>query len=157
MNTVPLVSIVCTTYNHERYIRQALDGFIMQKCNFPIEIIVHDDASTDGTSKIILEYAKKYSIINSILQTENQWSKGIATWKYLFTDVAKGKYIAICEGDDYWIDPLKLQKQVDFLEANSNYGLVLTDINIFHQKNQRTENAIFQNKKIPLYTSFEEH
>lgn len=114
----PMVSVVCSTYNHIDYVRSALDGFVMQKCNFPIEVIVHDDASTDGTAEVVREYAERYpELITAILQTENQHSKGVSL---LTTMCAKGtgKYMAICEGDDYWTDPLKLQKQVDALEAH---------------------------------------
>ncbi len=114
-NKGPLVSIVCTTFNHGSHIKQTLDSFVMQQCNFPIEVIVHDDASTDNTAAIIKEYAAKYSFIKPIIQSENQYSKGLNIWGYLFTKEVRGQYIAICEGDDYWIDPLKLQKQVDFL------------------------------------------
>lgn len=118
------VSIICTTYNHEPYIRQALEGFVMQQCNFPFEIVVHDDASTDRTADIIREYEAKYpQLFRIILQTENQYSKGVNIWEILFLDSLCADYIAICEGDDYWIDPLKLQKQVDFLEANSDYSM----------------------------------
>ena len=79
-NTLPLASIRCLTYNHEQYIRQCLDGFVMQKTNFPFEIIIHDDASTDKTAEIIREYAEKYSNIHAILETENQYSKHNATY-----------------------------------------------------------------------------
>lgn len=119
----PLVSICSITYNHAPYIRQCLDGFLMQKTNFKYEIIIHDDASTDGTAEIIKEYVEKYpDLITPIFQTENQYSKGVRGMfpKFCFPR-AKGKYIALCEGDDYWTDPLKLQKQVDFLEANPEY------------------------------------
>lgn len=122
----PLVSISCITYNHEPYIRQCLDSFLMQQCDFEYEILIHDDASTDGTSDIIREYQKKYpEIIKPIIQTENQWSQGVRgiMAKFNFSR-AKGKYIALCEGDDYWTDSLKLQKQVDFLEENPEYGLI---------------------------------
>lgn len=122
MNT-PLVSICSITYNHAPYIRQCLDGFLMQKTNFKYEIIIHDDASTDGTTEIIKEYAEKYpDLITPIFQSENQYSKGVRGFyaRFVFPR-AKGKYIALCEGDDYWTDPLKLQKQVDFLEANPEY------------------------------------
>ena len=153
----PLVSIVCTTYNHENYIRQALDGFIMQQCSFPIEVIVHDDASTDNTAAIIREYAQKYpDIIKPILQTENQYSKGYNIWEYLFTQVAKGKYIAICEGDDYWIHPLKLKIQVDFLEKNSDYGLIWTDVNFYMQTTGVLKEAVFKHDRLPIFDSFEE-
>lgn len=122
----PLVSISCITYNHAPYIRQCLDSFLMQQCDFNYEILIHDDASTDGTSDIIREYQKKYpEIIKPIIQKENQWSQGIRGMMARFNfPRAKGKYIALCEGDDYWTDPLKLQKQVDFLETNPEYSLV---------------------------------
>lgn len=119
----PLVSISCITYNHIEYIRQCLDGFMMQQCDFDFEVLIHDDASTDGTKEIIKEFQEKHpNVIKPILQTENQWSKGIRGMNLEFNfPRAKGKYIATCEGDDYWTDPLKLQKQVDFLENNDNY------------------------------------
>lgn len=119
----PLVSICCITYNHESYIRQCLDGFLMQKTNFKYEILIHDDASTDATADIIREYELKYpEIIKPIYQTENQYSKGIKVSSLNYKR-AKGEYIALCEGDDYWIEPCKLQKQVDFLENNPEYSL----------------------------------
>ena len=118
-----VVSIVSLAYNHAKYIRQCLDGFIMQKTNFAFEVLIHDDASTDGTADIIREYELKYpNIIKPIYQTENQYQKGVAIGAtYLYPRV-QGKYIAECEGDDYWIDPLKLQKQVDLLEQNPEYS-----------------------------------
>jgi glycosyltransferase involved in cell wall biosynthesis len=123
-NNIPLLSIACITYNQEKYIGQCIDGFLMQKTSFPIEIIIHDDASMDNTAKILKEYADKYpDLITPIFQTENQYSKGINPgFEFVFPE-CRGKYIAICEGDDYWTDPYKLQKQVDFLEANSDYVL----------------------------------
>ena len=124
-----MVSISCITYNHAPYIRECLDGFLMQKCNFDFEILIHDDASTDGTQDIIKEYQQKHpDIIKPIFQIENQYSKGQRgiNIKYNFSR-AKGKYIALCEGDDYWIDPLKLQKQVDFLEENEDYSANITN------------------------------
>lgn len=111
------VSICCLAYNHKPYIRQALDSFLMQETNFKFEILVHDDASTDGTTEIIREYEKKYpDIIKPLYQTENQHSKRVKiTWKYQFPRV-NGKYIALCEGDDFWCDKKKLQKQFNVLE-----------------------------------------
>lgn len=118
----PLVSICCATYNHAPYIRQCLDGFVMQKTNFPVEILIHDDASTDGTQDIIREYEQRYpDIIKPIYQTKNQYSKGVKVSLVYNYSRARGKYIALCEGDDYWTDPYKLQKQVDFLESHPDY------------------------------------
>ena len=121
-----MVSIRCLVYNHEPYLRQCLDGFVMQKTNFPFETIVHDDASTDGSAAIIREYAEKYpDIIKPIYETENQYSKHDGTLRRIM-DAAMhpgSKYVASCEGDDYWTDPDKLQKQVDFLESHPDYSM----------------------------------
>lgn len=134
-----LVTIRCITYNHAPYIRQCLDGFIMQKTNFRFEAIVHDDASTDGTADIVREYAEKYpDIIKPILQTENQYSKRDGSIRRAINALVSptSKYFAICEGDDYWIDPLKLQKQVDFLEKNPDFILCYTDRRIVDANNK---------------------
>ena len=122
----PLVSISCITFNHKPYIRECLDGFLIQETSFDFEVLIHDDASTDGTIEIIKEYEAKYpDIIKPLIQKENQHSLGLrsinATFNY---PRAKGKYIALCEGDDYWTDPLKLQKQINFLENNLNCSMV---------------------------------
>lgn len=123
--STPLVTIRCLVYNHEPYLRQCLDGFVMQKTNFPFEAIVHDDASIDRSAEIIREYVEKYpDIIKPIFETENQYSKRDGSLRRIMNSHMRGKYIAMCEGDDYWTDPFKLQKQVDFLELNSEYGLV---------------------------------
>lgn len=120
-----MVTIRCLAYNHEPYIRQCLDGFVMQKTNFRFEAIVHDDASTDGTAAIIKEYAEKYpDIIKPIFETENQYSKRDGSIRRIMNEHTHGKYVALCEGDDYWIDPLKLQKQFDFLERNPSHCMV---------------------------------
>ena len=118
MNNDILVSIICNTYNHESYIRDALESFVMQKTDFAYEVLVHDDASTDGTADIVREYEKKYpDLIKPIYQTENQYSKGV-TVSDINRKRAKGKYMAVCEGDDYWTDPYKLQKQYDAMERH---------------------------------------
>lgn len=122
-----MVSIQCLVYNHEPYLRQCLDGIVMQKTNFRFEAIVHDDCSTDGSRKIIEEYAAKYpDIIKPIYETENQYSKKDGSLRRIIYDHIKGNYIAICEGDDYWIDSHKLQKQVDVLEENHEYSFCYT-------------------------------
>lgn len=127
MSNNPLITVFCITYNHVKYIRVCLDGFVMQKTNFRFVAIIHDDASTDGTASIIREYAEKYpDIIQPIYETENQYSKQDGSIKRIMLEAINAtgcKYVALCEGDDYWIDPYKLQKQVDFLENHPDYVL----------------------------------
>lgn len=134
----PLVAINCITYNHEKYIRETLDGFIKQKTKFPFVAIVHDDASTDGTRQIIQEYADKFpEIILPIFESENQYSKGgfsrISKIMNNAIEETGAKYTAICEGDDYWTDPLKLQNQVEFMESHPDYGMCYTRVKRLYQ------------------------
>lgn len=141
----PIVSIRCLTYNHAPYIRQCLDGFVMQKTNFKFEAIVHDDASTDGTADIVREYATKYpDIIKPIYETENQYSKQDGSLSRIMNAAISpsAKYIAMCEGDDYWTDPYKLQKQVDFLEKNPEYGFIGTLCKILSHNNKLKDDQI---------------
>lgn len=113
-----LVSICCIAYNHEYYINKTIEGFLMQITNFRYEILIHDDASTDSTQKIIHAYKNQFpDTIKPIYQTENQFSRGVNAL-HIVSERAVGKYIAICEGDDYWVDPYKLQKQVDYMEVH---------------------------------------
>lgn len=133
--TQPLVSICCLVYNHEPYLRECFEGFVMQQTTFPIEILVHDDASTDHSADIIREYTEKYPyLFKPIYQTENQYSKGVKITMTYQIPRAQGKYIAMCEGDDYWTDPLKLQKQVDFLEENPGFSLCFHKVKVWKQK-----------------------
>lgn len=112
-----MVSIQCLVYNHEPYLRQCLEGFVIQKTNFKFEAIVHDDCSTDNSAAIIREYAEKYpDIIKPIYESENQYSKHDGSLGRIMDSACKGEYIAFCEGDDFWTDILKLQKQFDALE-----------------------------------------
>ncbi len=114
----PLVSICCCAYNHEPYIKHCLEGFVGQRTDFLFEVLIHDDASTDKTAEIIDEYVHRYpSLFKPIYQTENQYSKGNDPCTRILFPRVQGKYIALCEGDDYWTDPYKLQKQVDYMEA----------------------------------------
>lgn len=123
MDSEIVVSICCITYNHEQYIVDALESFLMQKANFKYEILIHDDASTDKTPEIIREYERRYpKIIKPIYQTENQHSKGVKVGK-LNTERAYGKYIALCEGDDYWTNENKLQLQFDYMESHPECSL----------------------------------
>lgn len=137
-DTIPLASISCATYNHEPFIRQCLDHLLAQKTNFPFEIVIHDDASTDGTKEIIAAYALKYpDIIFPYYQNENQYSKGIRGLQSRYNyPRCRGRYIAICEGDDYWPDLLKLQRQVDFLESHEEYVLTFHDFSVVDEKSQ---------------------
>jgi len=124
MNNEPLLSVCLITYNHVKYIREAIESVLMQKVNFAWELIIADDFSTDGTREILLEYKEKYpSFIKLILQEKNVGPA--QNWLELIT-TPKSKYIAYFEGDDYWTDPRKLQKQVDFLQTNPAYGMVYT-------------------------------
>ncbi len=123
-----LVSIRCLVYNHGPYLRQCLEGFVMQQTNFRFEAIVHDDASTDNSAEIIREYAEKYpDIIKPIFESENQYSKHDGSLARVTFCACTGKYIAQCEGDDYWIDPHKLQKQIDYLESHPDCILCFTN------------------------------
>ena len=142
-----MVSICCITYNHEKYIKQALDGFLTQKTKFNYEIIIYDDASTDNTPKIIKQYEEKYpEIIKPIYAKENQYSKGKQTFNFTF-QAAKGKYIALCEGDDYWIDENKLQIQVDYMEKNQECSFCFHDATVLDMKKNETGNWIWYNKR----------
>lgn len=143
----PLVSICCIAYNQEKYIRQCLDSFMMQKTNFKFEVLIHDDASTDKTADIIREYEQKYpDIIKPIYQTDNQYSKGANVSTLNFSRVI-GKYVAACEGDDYWTDPYKLQKQVNFMEANPEYSICFHDVLVIHEPKTK-EDYIYPTDKV---------
>lgn len=138
--SIPAVSICCAAYNHVHFIRQCLDGFVMQKTKFPFEVLIHDDASTDGTQDIIREYEAKYpDIIKPIYQKENQYSKGVRVSLVYNYSRVRGKYVALCEGDDYWTDPYKLQKQVDFLETHPDYVMCSHQFNRYWQADGRLE------------------
>ena len=135
----PLVSICCTTYRHERFIAAALDGFLAQRIKFPFEILVHDDASPDTTPSIIAAYAERHpDIVKPIYQTQNQYSRGIKPQIAFNFPRAQGRYIALCEGDDVWTDPLKLQTQVDFLETHPEYVLSFHQVQVADEENRPT-------------------
>lgn len=123
----PLVSISLVAFNQGAFIREAIESCLMQQVDFEYNIIIHDDASNDNTSQIIMEYAKEHpDKIIPIIQTENQWSKGIEIIDKFIIPHANSKYIAFLESDDFWIDPLKLQTQVDFLENHPEIAMCFT-------------------------------
>lgn len=133
----PKLSVITITYNHEKYIQQTLDSIISQATNFEFELIIADDASTDNTAAIITTYQKKYPhIIRAILRKSN-----VGVQKN-FKDAiiqAKGKYIAMCEGDDYWLDDSKLQQQIDFLDNNPDYALCFHPVRVFFEGSEDDE------------------
>ena len=154
----PIVSICCTTYNHVEYIKEALDGFLMQKTNFKFEICIGEDESSDGTREICIDYSKKYpDIIKLFLRQRKDvmYIHGYPTGRYNFIqtlNMCEGKYIAFCEGDDYWIDPYKLQKQVDFLEKKNDYGMVFTDGSLLYMDSNRFISSRYRNENV--YTDY---
>lgn len=137
-----LVAIKCLAYNHEKYLRQCLEGFVMQKTNFKFIAIVHDDASTDKSAEIIREYERKYpDIIKAIFEEENMHSKHDGSLDRIINNalIESGcKYVAWCEGDDYWTDPNKLQIQVDFLNTHNDYSMC------FHASDWEENGRIFK-------------
>ena len=149
-----LVSIYCTAYNHEKYIADAINSFLAQQTNFKYEILIHDDASTDRTADIIREYEKQYpDLIKPIYQTENQYSKvGITTVDTINFDRALGKYIAVCEGDDYWTDQYKLQKQIDYMESHPECSLCVHAGYVVSAVNKKKQDINRPNKGDKSYT-----
>lgn len=142
MNQELKVIIHCLVFNHAPYLRDCLEGFIMQKTNFPFKAVVHDDCSTDASATIIREYAEKYpDIIEPIYETENICSKNLQQLRNIMNKACCGRsdYIAYCEGDDYWIDPYKLQKQVDYMDSHPECTMVCSDARIEAPKGILTE------------------
>ncbi|WP_051617394.1 glycosyltransferase [Prevotella sp. HUN102] len=158
MEQKSLVTIKCLAYNHERYLRQCLDGFVIQRTNFKFIAIVHDDASTDKSAEIIREYANKYpDIIKPIFEDENMHSRYDGSLDRIINEAlikSESKYIAWCEGDDYWTDPYKLQKQIDFLEKNEEYSMCFHSTKIENEtKNKPSINC--ENIEERTYTADE--
>ncbi len=140
------LSVICITYNHAKFIRQTIESFLLQETDFEFEVLIHDDASTDGTQEIIKEYQTKYpEIVKPIFQKENKFSRGIRgiMIKYLIPK-ARGKYLAICEGDDYWTDPKKLQLQVDLLDKYPDYSFCFHRAEVIYD-DEKTEGYIYPN------------
>lgn len=132
----PMVTVRCTAYNHGKYIAQALDSFLLQETTFPFEIVIHDDASTDNTVNIIRTYQNKYpDIVKPIYETENQYSKKDGSLRKILDQATHGKYVALCEGDDYWCDCNKLQLQWEFMEAHPECSMCVHN-SYFHYLNE---------------------
>ncbi len=147
-----MVSVLIMAYNHEKYIANAIEGVLMQKVNFGYEIIIGEDCSTDNTRAVIVDYATKYpDKIKIILHESNVGAKAN---QLAILNAGKGKYIAFCEGDDYWIDEFKLQRQVDFLETHTDYVLTHTGVLFINNQGQSTDNFIsFLNSKFRIIKS----
>lgn len=148
----PLVAIHCLVYNHEPYLRDCFEGFVMQQTTFPFVAIVHDDASTDGSAAIICEYTQKYPhIFLPIYEEQNLYQRGgfnaVMEVVNSAIDSTGAKYVAYCEGDDYWIDSLKLQKQVDFMEEHNEVGLCYTDYNRLDERSHTIIESLFEKQK----------
>ena len=142
-----MVSIWCLCYNHEEYIAQTLDSFLEQETDFPFEIIISDDASTDGSAGIIRSYAEKYpDIIRPMLLTENVYSTGKNMFATLFFEKTRGKYVAVCEGDDYWTDKSKLQRQVDWLEAHPDYSLCVHNTTLHYCGGEQPDRTLIKER-----------
>lgn len=157
----PMVTVRTSTYKHASFIKQCIEGVLMQKTDFPIEFIIGEDFSTDGTREIVFEYAKKYPDIIRVFTAD--YNVGSKANGRRCIRAARGKYIALCEGDDYWIDPLKLQKQVDFLEKNEEFGMCYSQAKVFVQKKKKyakknigfkipSKGLVFNNTIPPLTT-----
>ena len=146
----PMVSICCLAYNQKKYIKKTIDSFLSQKTSFDFEIIIHDDASSDGTQDIIRKYVEKYpDKIIPIFQKQNQYSKGVENSITFCYPQARGKYIALCEGDDYWCDDYKLEKQVTIFESNPECTFIFsltftTNKDIIIIGNGETTNVVCQ-------------
>lgn len=144
MTEIPVVSVIMLIYNQKNTFSRAVESVLCQKCSFPIEILIGDDASTDGSSELIAEYAKKYSIIRPFFREENL---GVTRNAYELLLQAKGKYIASCEGDDYWCDDEKLKKQVEFLDAHEEY------VGCSHDVDMVTPEGVVFSRKNPTWVS----
>lgn len=156
--STPLVSVIMVTYGHENYIKYAIEGVLMQQCDFEIELIIANDCSPDETEKVIKSIIENHPKGHWIKYTKHEINKGAEENFVWATKQCTGKNIALCEGDDYWIDPYKLQKQLDFLESNEDCGLVCTDFNILHQATGKIEESLFKNEpnRFPVYKNFED-
>ena len=148
------VSIICTNYNKGDWVREAMDSFLNQKTNFDFEIIIIDDASTDHSYELTQEYQNKFP--EKVRTFRNEVNLGITrTWKKVCQE-AKGQYIARCDSDDFWTDPLKLQKQVDLLDASTDSLWSNTEFDMVDLDGNLIQKDAFASKALPLIDSYEE-
>lgn len=158
VDRMPLVSVICATYNQEKYISECLDGILGQQTDFYFELIVHDDASTDATPDIIKEYAERYGgQVIPVFQTQNQWSRKVAIDKEFLYPKVRGKYVAICEGDDYWSDKRKLQLQVDYMESHPECVVCATECKWLIQSTGEFLSAPSRHKEVCTVQDFLEN
>ncbi len=136
----PLVSVKMITYNHAPFIAQAIEAVLQQKTNFPFELVIGEDCSTDGTRKIVFEYQEKYPDIIRVLTSEK--NVGMKKNSYRTIKACRGKYIAFCEGDDYWHREDKLQKQVAYLESHPECGLVFADCDVYDIGSKKLKRSV---------------
>jgi glycosyltransferase involved in cell wall biosynthesis len=149
----PVLTICCITFNHERYIAQALDGFLKQRTDFPVEIIVHDDCSTDRTASIVRDYQNRHpGLIRAVLRVENQYAQGKRIMP-MFADWVDGEFVAVCEGDDFWTDPEKLQRQVDYLRTHPKAAGCFHDTSVVDDEGKVIADSYFDSQRI----SFSRH
>ena len=159
----PLVVIECIVYNHEKFLRECLDSLVGQQTNFPFVVVAHDDKSTDSSAEIISEYAEKYpEIVIPAIETKNQWSKKDGSLQhkvYEAVQAFKPKYVAICEGDDFWTDMHKLQKQVDILEADESLMGVAAEAIVVDEQSRELRpslSGIEESRRVTLREFFKE-
>lgn len=152
IGTQPVVTTRTMTYNQVKYIEQCIEGILMQKTTFPVQILIHDDASDDSTIEKLKFYENKYpNILNIYYQKQNTYnSPKKKMLREPFFKLIKGKFVALCEGDDYWIDPFKLQKQVEYLEEYDDYGAVFSDYDQLIQVNGRLTKSYHNAFKIAI-------
>ena len=137
------VSVVMVTHNHEKYIAKAIEGILMQNCDFEVELIIGDDCSPDGIAEIVKKYIDTHPNGHWINYTRHEINKGMMP-NFIWTlEHSKGKYIALCDGDDYWTDPYKLQKQVDFLEANPDVSIICHDAIVVDSEGKKIEDSAY--------------
>jgi len=141
------VSVVCTAYNHSAYLRQALESFVGQRTDFAYEVLVSDDASTDGSAEILWEYAEKYPLlIRPFCLEKNLYSQGVNLYDAVLYPASRGRYIALCEGDDCWTDPEKLQRQADFLDAHPDYSACVHNTMLHYLDGSRPDAPLFSGR-----------